>query len=323
MSVALCEVTGRGTEMVVGSMDDREARILETILADPISTPGAMTPGGRIAPAHGQGTFDPDDFHPLTVRHDGGTMRGLPEETTAGRHLISLTAGGSASVSLTVLRAPEGTDIQSIAATLRRAILLGVVPDAGWTFSGGVWAEAGGRGEAVVDLTGGSWLVGAVAMPADGTAEPSVTVHRLAVSRRTTRRRPTRWPTAGQHLTLHETAITGIERRVRAGGQVWELTNVGAAPREVVLFSADRPIDGDGFVTDLEATLMGEPVSAGNSLTRVTWRACTGLLSPGQTAWAGLDLTPGHYLATSWALDAETGRPAVSLGMHAGFSVIG
>ena len=116
---------------------------------------------------------------------------------------------------------------------------------------------------------------------------------------------------------MQDLAFAGIEGPLPAGPQIWQVTNGGEHPRQMVLFRTPRLLTADDF----RAMMVGTPVADAPSREDLVWVGYVAILSPGHSVWIEFDLEPGTYAATSFVADAETGMPAVLLGMVQGFEV--
>lgn len=109
---------------------------------------------------------------------------------------------------------------------------------------------------------------------------------------------------------------------VEPGRQVWEVTNTGDLPHELLLLRSSEPVTAEQI---LELFMMEDeratPVGGGPSLADIEPVGGLGWLSPGATAWTEVDLEPGTYAAVCFVFDPETGMPHLMLGMVGTFTV--
>lgn len=122
-------------------------------------------------------------------------------------------------------------------------------------------------------------------------------------------------------LELQDVAFGGLEQPMPAGPRIWEVTNVGEQPRQVVLWRTPRRVTADEFVQSMQGMMSGTPVAGGPTLDQLTWVGYPAILPSGQTIWEEFDFEPGNYLAVSYVLDPEAGLPAFLLGMVQPFTV--
>jgi hypothetical protein len=109
---------------------------------------------------------------------------------------------------------------------------------------------------------------------------------------------------------------------VAAGRQLWEVTNTGEQPHELLLARSPEPVTAEQ-VMELMAGESEEatPTGGGPSFANFEPVGGIGWLSPGLTALTEVDLEPGTYVALCFVFDPETGLPHVALGMVAVFTV--
>ncbi len=109
---------------------------------------------------------------------------------------------------------------------------------------------------------------------------------------------------------------------VDAGPQLWEVTNTGEQPHELLLARSPEPVTAEQ-VMELMAGESEEatPTGGGPSFGDFEPVGGVGWLSPGVTAWTEVDLEPGTYVALCFVFDPETGLPHVAMGMVAVFTV--
>jgi hypothetical protein len=99
---------------------------------------------------------------------------------------------------------------------------------------------------------------------------------------------------------------------VSPGRQVWEVTNTGEQPHELLLVYSPEPVTAEQVLDALESEDSEiDLIPAGG----------VGWLSPGQAAWTEVDLQPGTYVALCFVFDPATGMPHAMMGMVAAFTV--
>ena len=253
-----------------------------------------------------------------------GTVEGAPAEVAAGRYLVSLTAVGEVSAYVNFVQIPAGiAEEEATAQVLETASQ--DVPHAGYVYGGGSFALENDTAWFVVDLAAGAWRT-AISYQAGGDGEEVMRLLPLTVT--ATGATPPASPPAGAipaavTLELRDVAFGGLERPVPAGPQVWEITNVGAQPRQVVFWRTQGPMTAERFQQMMAGLMTGTPVPGAPTFDQLTGVAYAAILSPGKTLWLEPDLTPGDYLVASYVFDPETGQPAFALGMVQPFTVAG
>ena len=250
----------------------------------------------------------------LLIEVDEDTTR-VPEQVPAGRTLITLANIGEESWHGFLLRLPEGVTPDALQATPEPGQEDAPPP---WLFEAtfpGFPGETlpGQTNRAVVDLTPGDYLV------VGDVFQPFLVVGDAAT------------PAAGE-----DPAADGVVRLfeynfelpevLAPGPQVWELTNTGEQPHELLLAWSPKPVTAEQVVQmfmneneDENAT----PIGGGPSFAEIEPVGGMGWLSPGATAWTEVDLRPGTYIALCFVFDPATGMPHVAMGMVAVFTVGG
>ncbi len=256
----------------------------------------------------------------VLVATDGATLS-APASLDAGRYFLQVDNNATASVAVEFYRAPEGASAADLIPGFQDAAALDQPPPDFYDLliAGGVTAEAGGHGQAVIDLPAGSWIAAAFVYGngADGLLTQAVDV--------TGDIGDPDDPDSDIDLNFEDFSFD-MEERVPAGDQVWELENDGEQPHFISIYSyggelteaavnaalfdaygtAPQPVDAGAIPIDL-----GELVEVGGS----------GTMSAGTEAWLQLDLPAGTYLALCQVADRESGLPHAALGQFFIFSV--
>ena len=71
-------------------------------------------------------------------------------------------------------------------------------------------------------------------------------------------------------LELQDTAFGGLEQPVPAGPQIWEVTNVGEQPRQVVYWRTADPVTTDALLAMMSGLMSGTPVTTGLTFDQLT-----------------------------------------------------
>ncbi len=236
----------------------------------------------------------------------------LPEQIEAGRTLIVFENAGQESRHSLLLALPEEVDRERALADLGP----GAQEPPAWfldaTFPGFPGETLPGETSvAVVDLTPGTHLVidnfTAVLEVVGTDATPEASQD----------------PAAGATVGLYEYGFE-IPASITPGRQVWEVTNDGQEPHELLLAKASGPVTAEQVVE----LLMNEgeddgatPVDGGPPAVDIEPVGGVGWLSSGLTTWTEVDLSPGTYVALCFVFDPETGMPHVAMGMVDVFTV--
>jgi len=118
-------------------------------------------------------------------------------------------------------------------------------------------------------------------------------------------------PDAAGRVELIDFSFTFPET-VAPDRQVWEVTNTGAQPHELLLVYSPEPVTAEQVLEALESE---------DSEIELTPAGGAGWLSPGQTAWTEVDLQQGTYVALCFVFDPSTGMPHAMMGMVSVFTV--
>jgi hypothetical protein len=243
----------------------------------------------------------------ITVGDDGVEM---PDQVNAGRILIVYENVSDESWHPLMLRLPATIPVDQAMADLGPEAM----EPPGWflevDFPGFVGETMPGQTSyAVVDLMPGSHLV----LHDSATAIEVVSADATPVASQA--------PPADGTVRLFEMGFEFPEV-INPGQQVWEVTNVGEVPHELLLVQSAKPVTAEQIIElfsaeDENAT----PVGGGPSLADIEPVGGVGWLSPGATAWTELSLEPGTYAALCFVFDPETGMPHAMMGMVDVFTV--
>jgi hypothetical protein len=88
-------------------------------------------------------------------------------------------------------------------------------------------------------------------------------------------------------VQLREVAFGGLEQPVPAGPRIWEITNIGEQPRQVVLWRTAEPVTLAHFQQMMAELMSGTPVPGASSFDQFTGVAYSAILSPArQFGWS-------------------------------------
>lgn len=241
----------------------------------------------------------------------------LPVEVPAGRYLLVLENASAGLAGAYPMLRPAGLNVEQMQAGIQAAIATpeGRIPD--WFYEttavGGPFAPPGAENAVIVDLAPGVYgvlnpgngIVAPLEVVARGGATPVVVVE----------------PPADLTVMMREYAYVGLPERVAPGAQVWTVTNSGEQPNELALLQAPTGTTFAQVMAALATPPDATPAPGGLGFADLIPVGGVGYLSPGQTAWAVLDLAPGTYVALCFVPDRETGMPHAAMGMAAVFTV--
>lgn len=272
----------------------------------------APTPLGRVVRAQAAADLSGLGLPELTVTITDAEYRVTPATTTAGWTLVTVEnqqSGGDNSADIMLL--PRGETIEGLLA----AVATPTAAPPAWvyetTLAGAPWTPAGTSAQAVVLLTAGDWMVFSPAP----LAPASLTVSEGDGS-------PTAPPAvnAGVDLTMQEFAFVGLDEPLRAGPQIWKVTNTGDQPHLMTIGQLPDDTTQAQFMDDLSAMMSGPPPDGSEPGGMPTVGGCS-TLSAGQSLYLALDLAAGTYGAVCFFPDEETGAPHLQMGMAQVFMV--
>jgi hypothetical protein len=254
-----------------------------------------------------------------------GTVEGAPAEIAAGRYLVSLTSVSEVSSYVNFVQIPAGISEEEATAQVLETASQDV-PHEGYVYGGGSFALENETAWFVVELTAGDWRT-AISYQAGGDSEEIMQLIPLTVTAGRASP-PASTPAASTipasvQVQLRDVAFSGLEQPVPAGPQIWEITNAGEQPRQVVFWRTNGPVTVEQFQQMMAGMMTGTPVPGAPTFDQFTGVAYAAILSPGKTVWLEPDLTPGTYMVVSYVFDPETGQPAFALGMVQPFTVAG
>lgn len=285
------------------------------VLAAVSSTPVAAQ-NQNIDPAFSSEKIDTYDLPEFEIAFNGSGFD-VPTELVAGYHVVTQTAGPNAASYAALMQPPAGLSEADATAIALNAAANDVVEE-GWVFGGGSYALPGSEVKYILDLEPGEWKVAASWQPEGEDAVETLELYPLTVTAAEGTPAATVVPEADVTMELNDVAFGGLDGPIAAGPTLFDVTNVGAAPRQMVLFRTSTELTSEDFERIFASFETGTPDAMWEES---VWVGYTALASPGHGTMIELDLEPGIYTATSWVIDPETGAPALLLGMVQSFTV--
>jgi hypothetical protein len=257
----------------------------------------------------------------LRVGTDGVTMD-APAELEAGRYYLVLeNASATASAAVEFYQAPEGTAAADLVPGFQDAAAQSQPPPNFYDslIAGGVAAEPGETGEAVVDLPAGSWLATVVVYGdgADGfLAQPIEVTGDIGDADD---------PDADIDLNFEDFDFD-LDSELPAGSQIWELENDAEQPHFLSIYTYPGELTEDAVYAALFNAYGTAPEEFDPAATPIVFDELvevggSGTMSRDVEAWLQLDLAPGTYLAWCQVVDQESGLPHAALGQFEIFTV--
>jgi hypothetical protein len=244
----------------------------------------------------------------ITVTNDGYE---LPAEVPAGLTYVTLDNQSEGFVEAQFVMLPEDLTIEGLAA----GFLEETTPESFYraVWAGGPSAVPGTTSSAIVDLTPGDWVVAQsdsefpltpVALKATGEAEPAE---------------------AGAIPSDVQVMASAYKfdfpEELKAGPQVWEVTNADPVPHHVFLLYYPGEITVDD-VNAIFAMEMGTPVpDLAIDPEQLMPAGAITVHSQGKISWTELDLQPGSYVALCFISDQGSDVPHAYMGMIDVFTV--
>jgi hypothetical protein len=234
----------------------------------------------------------------------------LPDGATAGRTLMTVRNTGTMDVHFFVTRIPDEVSDAQIAAEMQSES----EEDPPWfdmttlPFLGTPdWPAVGGEAQGVVDLLTGRWIF------IDPLGGRNVAI--LTVAEGTPAPAPE--PVADVVITMQEMTFSGLDAPLKAGLQVWQITNSGALEHEIAIVSVP-----EGTTTEDVISMIGDMLEGAAPPETFAPVGGQGIASKGVTSWQAWDLLAGTYAAVCMSpMPGEGFEPHALEGMVQVFTV--
>lgn len=311
----------------------RQIRYLVTLLLMGVIGGASLVTASVTATAQDAAPFADLGLPELNVTVSDTAYEGIPEETEAGRYLVTVTAdeetefgGGVGFVK------PEGMSAQEF---LQMAAgppdIAGVEPDATpelgdaegedgpgaappaefyqFAFAGGFYAPPGATQQGVLDLTPGEWV--AWGDDPEASQEPVI----FTVTGEMPADLPE--PESSATVRMAEYSIEVSEGELTTGQQVVKVTNIGAQPHFLIVAQVPETVTESDLEAVLQADLTGTPAAVDfNPDEDFNDVAFTGTQSTNTELWLPLDLEAGKFVLVCFFPDIESGLPHAYDGMY-------
>jgi hypothetical protein len=282
------------------------------------ASPAALAQGGpNVAPAFSDEILSTLGLPEITLtQSEDGTVEGLPDELGVGTYLVTIASDGDFATYINFVQPPAGLSTEAATAQMLETAAMDV-PHEGWVYGGGSYAVRGSSPSFGINVEPGQWQI-AISRQVEEQGGEIMQLFPLTVTGETVIATPIySGIPSNQILELRDVEFGGLLYPIQAGPSIWQVTNTGTQPRQVVFWLAPYQISAQEF----QEVMTGAPGSGSFDFADLAWVGYAAILSSGQQVWLELDLPAGDYLVVSYVLDPETQTPAFALGMVEPFTV--
>lgn len=260
----------------------------------------------------------------LTVATDGTALT-VPAEIEAGRYRVVFENSSDLGAELNVYTIPTGTTIDEVRTAIEAFETADTPPDLFFSlvFHGGIVAAPGATDDVVLDLTAGEMIFDATISDEETGETTDLLIESVSVTGDPT---AVEDPAVAAEASMSDFEFALNPASIPSGPGIWKLTNAGTEPHHMVLFQVPDNTTEDQL-HDLIGSFFGPPpapdatpVESALSFEDIVEVFGSSIVSPGQSNWVDLDLTPGTYGAVCFLPTAD-GAPHVMLGMIQIFTV--
>lgn len=297
---------------------------------------GAPALAQEATPAAADATFaDAPDLPALEITLTDNGFEGVPDETEAGRYVVSFTNDASGELAeaaaIGFVRLPEGMAVADLAALAETAAAEPAgTPDPAMTeeemaeggedpfaylyaayLPGGTTAGPGATGQAIVDLRAGDYAV-----TGDDPVSPIP-----PVAMTVTGDLPADLPEPEADVTVTEVGTAAgyafeLTGELAPGPQTIRIDNKSDQPHFVVLARSPEPITEEQLMALLELPEDATPPPGVPNPEEFVDVAYAALQSAGTTQWLATDLEPGYHVIACFVPDPNNeGIPHAAEGM--------
>ncbi|HET8521831.1 MAG TPA: hypothetical protein VFL82_01280 [Thermomicrobiales bacterium] len=243
-----------------------------------------------------------------------------PAETPGGRYLVTLDNQSKQDGEIDFTMLPSGTTVQNLITDFATPVGQQEQPLPAYvykaTIAGGPTAPAGQKGQAVVNLTEGTWVIWYGGQSTPKPVEMKVT--------KGTDPSAAPEPKAAVSVGLTEFSFSGLDQPVATGTNVWKLMNTGKQPHFLEIDEVPAGTTTQQIESLLTSGGPGTPPPNATPpplATTIQFISDTSAISPGQSMWVTFTLQPGTYAALCFFPDEQTGMPHAMEGMVQVFTV--
>ena len=263
-------------------------------------------------PVAGESNLASQGYSELVVEVSADAYRLSRDTIPAGRTMVVLRNIGEESWHGFLLRLPDDVTLDSLLAATPVPGEDEEIPE--WLFRStypGFPGETvpGQQNRAVVDLTPGQYLI------VSDTFRPLVVTQATA-------------GTPGVEAPVRSDARISLidfsfdfPTDLAPGRQVWEVTNSGNQPHEILLAKSSVPVTAEQALAIIEGDENATPEAGTPTMADIEPVGGIGWLTPGATGWTEVTLEPGYYIALCFVPDPTTFTPHAFMGMVTVFEV--
>lgn len=244
-------------------------------------------------------------------------ITGAPSEVTAGRYLVTLeNRTADQQIQLDFIVPPAEISQEQAWADLTAESEEPFAWFYNSIWAGGPTAGGGQTDGVVVELTSGAWML-SVDRRADSEVQPEPSYSSLQV----TGALPVAQEVAGAVPVNLKEYTFEFPATVKAGPQIWKVTNTGKQPHFLGLASAPAGTTFNQLMDYISSAFTGTPATS--VLTDEDLRDIYSApnISSGQSQWIQVNLDPGTYVVACFIPDQDTGAPHALMGMIQVFNV--
>ena len=244
---------------------------------------------------------------PELMIHAHGYTYDLPKQVAAGVVRISLMSDGKEPHHAQLARLNDDVTQEQFLAALQEGegAMFPLVSFAG----GPAPIDAGGNQTVLMELTAGNYVVLCFVPAADGL--PHVAKGMIGFFEVVAGENKTAVPTADAGVELLDFSFK-LPEAVKAGKQIWSVTNKGQQLHEIILMKLST-----GKTIDVVMAWVMQPAGPPPFMNVGGFQG----INPGATGWMELDLAAGEYIAICHIPDPATGKAHEQLGMVLPFTV--
>jgi hypothetical protein len=233
----------------------------------------------------------------------------VPKEIEGGLVAVTMENDGTELHHLQLARLRDGVTLDQVQKILAEGPEEALFSMLEWV-GGPSIVSPGGRSQVVLHLPEGQYLL-ICFLPSPDDGVPHFAKGMVVPLTVTASSADVSEPKADVSVTLTDFAFT-MPSQIKAGKQVWKVTNKGAQPHEIPIARLMPGQTLQDALRFLQAPEGAPPFEYMGGLQAIDSE---------RTGWALFDLSPGEYLALCFVPDPASGKVHIELGMIAAFTV--